>query len=113
MTNPAPFCQAAFAVGAIKYTMPFVCDMYLHAYCNQDDNCSHYGTHKYVSDADHAKLNKLTNSQPGAGCFGYWRFKDGSTLFAMSNRSFVIYKPAQPDIDAAEKWYVEPKDPNS
>ena len=70
--------------------------MYLHHVANRDDNCTSYGSHKYLPTE---RVNEFMGPGQG-GVYGGWGFKDGSMLLVSSWRNgekmdrYTIIQPA-------------------
>lgn len=55
---------------------------YLHAWANQDDNCTSYDSYKHLRERE--RVNEFNSSPDGGGAYGFWSFADGSKLIVSS-----------------------------
>ena len=70
---------------------------YLHAWANQDENCTSYSSHKHLGILE--RVNEFMDSPNGGGVFGFWSFQDGSKLIISSGKDLTsrerltLYQP--------------------
>lgn len=79
---------------------------YLHAWANQDDNCTSYDSYKHLTERE--RVNEFLSALDGGGAYGFWSFADGSKLIIASGVALtgkdrlVLLQPESPSMKVGE-----------